>query len=480
MTCLSFLLAITFILPALYRYASASILSQQELEASQQELEAYQQQQACKVKDDIDPAVQAYLTRPQVPLPPLESEDKDIKEVTKESEDEEEASEAEVEGKQRERGYGYESEDEDKNENDDEDEDNNDNDNNENNNGMKAQSGGKHCKKEPTRKIVKKAAWCSGYMQKQMFILDTCHTIGKLVPRAVSLFTPMDDIMWAGACHFNKAIKLGIEITDHPYSTLNEKLFDILVKFLEQDIAIFEALNCFPNTQIGMQMMIKDLCLGFKESRRSDTNKVQTDILMLLIKDPLNDSLTLPKPAHKTVQGFHHINTGHLLCPQIHLQCFNENECFIFNLTNSRVKVMASEWPSFVYNQDLYNPLDAKTGLMVTPQNRMGQNVGVSQRSMVFVVTGHMIAYAACQTHYALSSKDGWCKQDRAFNMTAFYGSIVTLFEDQPDDIWVLQTLAWWNEQVFGDENGHVDVDRTQDDLPPTSTIARMTAHHEA
>ncbi|KAK0193637.1 hypothetical protein F5146DRAFT_1134376 [Armillaria mellea] len=98
---------------------------------------------------------------------------------------------------------------------------------------INAQHGGKHCRKEKTRKIVKKLAWQSGYMTKQMFILEICHTIGKLVPRAVSLFTPLDNIMWAGACHSNKAIELGIEVSDHPYTTPNEKSFDILIKFIE-------------------------------------------------------------------------------------------------------------------------------------------------------------------------------------------------------------------------------------------------------
>ncbi len=33
-----------------------------------------------------------------------------------------------------------------------------------------------------------------------------CHTVGKVIPRVVSLFTPVDDIMWAGAKHSNKAL----------------------------------------------------------------------------------------------------------------------------------------------------------------------------------------------------------------------------------------------------------------------------------
>lgn len=95
-------------------------------------------------------------------------------------------------------------------------------------------------------------------------------------------------------------------------------------------------------------------------------------------------------------------------------------------------------------------------------------------------VTGCQIAYAACQAHYALSSKDGWTEQDGAFDMATFYDSIVALFESYPDDEWALDTLAWWNEEIFGDPNGRTDTDKTQDAHPPESTVAKMAAHREA
>ncbi len=42
---------------------------------------------------------------------------------------------------------------------------------------------------------------------RQNFILSISHTVGTLVPQVVSLFTPVDDIMWAGVKHSNKAIE---------------------------------------------------------------------------------------------------------------------------------------------------------------------------------------------------------------------------------------------------------------------------------
>ncbi|SJL01352.1 uncharacterized protein ARMOST_04672 [Armillaria ostoyae] len=69
---------------------------------------------------------------------------------------------------------------------------------------------------------------------------------------------------------------------------------------------------------------------------------------------------------------------------------------------------------------------------------------------------------------------------DGTFDMSIFYDSIVSLFESYPNDEWALDTLAWWNEQIFGDPDGCTDTDKTQDAHPPDSTIAKMAAHHEA
>lgn len=37
---------------------------------------------------------------------------------------------------------------------------------------------------------------------------------------------------------------------------------------------------------------------------------------------------------------------------------------FLYDLANGKVKVIASEWPSFLYDQDLYNPEDKEIGFL--------------------------------------------------------------------------------------------------------------------
>ncbi|SJK96863.1 uncharacterized protein ARMOST_14562 [Armillaria ostoyae] len=352
-------------------------------------------------------------------------------------------------------------------------------------------------RRKNTQEGQRKQKYRRGYSKRQNWVLSMCHTVGKVIPRVVSLFTPVDDIMWAGARHSNKALALKIEIKDHPYTTPNQKSFAILAKILERDMTIWEALGCFPKNEIGMKAMIKEFRLGMKESRGTDTNKIRYDILTLCLKDPVNDVITPPKPVHKTGQGFNHVDTGRLLCPQIHLEKFNKSDRFLYDLANGKVKVIASEWPSFLYDQDLYDPEDEEIGLLKgylllrvylhifcsngDPTKQDGPKRGsIAKIHGISVITGRQIAYAACQARYALSSKDGWTEQDGAFDLPLFYKSIVDLFESHPDDEWALETLAWWNEQVYGDPNGRTDTDKPDDSHPPDSTVARMAARRDA
>jgi hypothetical protein len=50
------------------------------------------------------------------------------------------------------------------------------------------------------------------------------------------------------------------------------------------------------------------------------------------------------------------------------------------------------------------------------------------------------------QVYIALSSMSQWGSYDGVFDLKAFYSTIVTMFESDPDDLWVIETLEWWNE----------------------------------
>ncbi|TFY80299.1 hypothetical protein EWM64_g3713 [Hericium alpestre] len=58
------------------------------------------------------------------------------------------------------------------------------------------------------------------------------------------------------------------------------------------------------------------------------------------------------------------------------------------------------------------------------------------------------------KARYALSSKSRWSTKDGTFDYVVAYNKVVAQFETNPEDVWVLKTLAWFNKEVFGSENG--------------------------
>jgi hypothetical protein len=44
-----------------------------------------------------------------------------------------------------------------------------------------------------------------------------------------------------------------------------------------------------------------------------------------------------------------------------------------------------------------------------------------------------------------LGSTEQWLTMDGDFNLQTFYNLIVELFEREPDDPWVVETLSFWN-----------------------------------
>ncbi|KAK0479047.1 hypothetical protein EDD18DRAFT_1364491 [Armillaria luteobubalina] len=242
---------------------------------------------------------------------------------------------------------------------------------------------------------------------------------------------------------------------------------------------------------------IEDMHEGAKEARTTDTNKVWHEILTLILENPQTDVISMPKPIAKTSYGFNYIDTGCLLCPQMYLSDFNANPQFLQKLADGKVEVTASYWPSFLYSQELHKPDNIESGLMKgylllqvfkhifcstgDPMKQGGtKHHNVARINRMHKITGHHIAYAACQMRYALCAKDSWTKHDGAFDMDTFYVAIVNLFEEYPEDEWAKATLGWWNEEVFGDAEGHVITNSEKQTHPPESLVAQMAAARAA
>ncbi|KAK0438868.1 uncharacterized protein EV420DRAFT_1486520 [Desarmillaria tabescens] len=334
-------------------------------------------------------------------------------------------------------------------------------------------------------------------IEKKAYIEDTCLSLGRYLPRAVELWVDVDDIVWAGLKQAERAEKMNKSVHDMPAKTRNEVSFTVLLKLMECNITFPDIFSVYKTEQIAVKSLIDLLHDGIKEGRATDTNKVWTQILTLMLKDPRTDTITKPAPTSKSSYGFNHIDTGQLLCPQVYLESFDEEYNLLLSLSDSQIEVNTSYWPSFMYDQAMWTPEDEEIGLTrgylllrvflhIFCSNRDPtkqedkKRCNIAKINRMHQVTGHHIVYAACQTRYVLSSKTAWCEQDGTFNMNTFYVAIVDLFEQYPDDEWVTATLGWWNEQIFGDAEGCTITEAEKQEHASESSVGKIAAAHAA
>ncbi|KAH7877052.1 uncharacterized protein C8R40DRAFT_1068264 [Lentinula edodes] len=195
-------------------------------------------------------------------------------------------------------------------------------------------------------------------------------------------------------------------------------------------------------------------------ARQYHTGIIRRDILdWIIFKD---DETYLPKYP-KSLRGINHPATLRLIIPQ----CFRnkvDDPTFIEKVENGRVRIEASEWPAFLYDQDLADVNDIEKGLFTggtlfsvffaiffgisSAQTGTYQKNSIAARNGMKKVTGRNIAYAAIQARFALSSVEKWNIPDNHFDYVVFYNEIVDFFEDYPKDEHVVSILADWNEYV--------------------------------
>lgn len=68
-----------------------------------------------------------------------------------------------------------------------------------------------------------------------------------------------------------------------------------------------------------------------------------------------------------------------------------------------------------------------------------------SKPEYLFLVSYKVDSSPFLQTRIALRGL-GWTLDDASFEYPVFYQNIVSMFEDDPEDDWVKDTLAWWTE----------------------------------
>jgi len=50
------------------------------------------------------------------------------------------------------------------------------------------------------------------------------------------------------------------------------------------------------------------------------------------------------------------------------------------------------------------------------------------------------------QAMFLLSKMEAWTADDGVFSLREFFNNVVELFEEYPDSLWAVSTLAWFDE----------------------------------
>ncbi|KAJ7697548.1 hypothetical protein B0H16DRAFT_1484738 [Mycena metata] len=136
-------------------------------------------------------------------------------------------------------------------------------------------------------------------------------------------------------------------------------------------------------------------------------------------------------------------------------------------LLHHEIDVDAEEFPSFCWADGTYDADDIAKGLLrgplvprilrhlwTAPASALSRATKIPTRCNArahgtFKIVPEMIAYGVVQGRTMLSTAD-WDVLDGHFNYEDFFNAIIELFKDPEGGTWAEETLAWYQEQVFG------------------------------
>ncbi|KAL1940050.1 hypothetical protein VTO73DRAFT_9385 [Trametes versicolor] len=106
------------------------------------------------------------------------------------------------------------------------------------------------------------------------------------------------------------------------------------------------------------------------------------------------------------------------------------------------------------------------------PTGRVKGKPPVSEAYGIREVTVHSLCYVAALTRWSFNAQNDWVDNDGHFRGGAFVDALLTIFMRNTE--WTNDLLAWWNEQIFGDESSDLE-----DIIETDTAYARMLARDE-
>ncbi|KAG1784994.1 uncharacterized protein HD556DRAFT_1435288 [Suillus plorans] len=204
------------------------------------------------------------------------------------------------------------------------------------------------------------------------------------------------------------------------------------------------------------------LTKGASGARGNDTKSLKGSVLDWIT--PKGQNL-IPLLAHnvKIDLGFHHEQTGALLCPAGLDWSHSETKA---KLQNGEIVMTGDQWPLFLYADYYYDPEDSWNGLFRSAL--LATCLGNARIHGMTRITLPSIVYIAMQVQFALTSSPVFSRTDTVTNSERFYNSMLDVFEDPEEKQETDDLAVWWNRQIFPSYS------TTQCPLVKNSALARI------
>ncbi|KAJ6498183.1 hypothetical protein C8R47DRAFT_1212502 [Mycena vitilis] len=245
-----------------------------------------------------------------------------------------------------------------------------------------------------------------------------------------------------------------------------------------------------------------------RSARQQDTNNLKS-YASYLLPNPVSEAVVPPvsKSASKSDRGINHPLLRNYIVPPLLAISINEREDAdeegvrkltpaaeeaLRALLHNETTIDASEFPSCFYPEGAYKPEDTEEGLFRSPfLARICRHLWLAPSSALhrppqipprcnarahhkFVMEPEMIGYACAQGRTMISTSD-WDRYDGLFNYTDMWDAIMALFKSDPQDPWAVETLAWYQEEVFGAQ-GQTAANSTAPGPAPMNAAAAILA----
>ncbi|KAH6897814.1 hypothetical protein BKA70DRAFT_1116106 [Coprinopsis sp. MPI-PUGE-AT-0042] len=221
---------------------------------------------------------------------------------------------------------------------------------------------------------------------------------------------------------------------------------------------------------------------GANSARSDDTKTLKSAVIDWIVP---SDGTPLNPPIARNIKmdrGFLHPRTGFLLCPA---EMDWEDEEVQRQLRDKELIVAGTNWPIFLYKDEIYDEDEPWTGLLrnkilvkaykhiFTSPSSVEREVKATRLGNARIhgmtsMTRASLAYICTQVQFSLTSASIFSCSDAETDSETFYNSVLDLLEDPEEQEEVKDLLSWWDKRIFP------SFSNTKRALPANSAFARI------